>query len=106
MFIAMFMTILYISPMITCLDDNRPGFSHGLLHINESEFNLFFSDAMVVLNQIQCCAECLKENDMTYYYALLKRSENLCVCKRDFDWRQISGHSGVHEVKWIEIREG
>ena len=85
---------------------NETGFPHDVMYLSESDDNLYFNDTMLVHNQIQCCAQCLRGYNQTYYYALYKHTDKLCVCQRDFDWRSISSTSGVYEVKRIEIREG
>ena len=97
----------YIIYSTTCLVDNAPGFNYTFMSISDSDDTLHFTDEIRVRNQIHCCAECLNENNReTHYHALFKPNENLCVCKQDFDWRQISSQLGVHEIKRIEVREG
>ena len=76
--------------------------------INVEDENLYFSGTFSCRSQLDCAQECFKpSHDTTFYYALFKRADQLCVCVNNFDWRKIAETaSGTNEIVRIGIREG
>ena len=76
--------------------------------INVADEDLYFSGSFSCRSQLDCAQECFKQShDTTFYYALFKRDQKLCVCAHNFDWRGIAETaSGTNEVVRIGVREG
>ena len=76
--------------------------------INVEDDNIYFSGSFSCRDQLDCARECFKQRQhTTFYYALFKRVEKLCVCANNFDWRKIAETaSGTNEVVRIGVREG
>ena len=76
--------------------------------INLEDETIYFSGSFSCRNQLDCAQECFKQSHYTtFYYALFKRVEKLCVCANNFDWRKIAETaSGANEVVRIGVREG
>ena len=76
--------------------------------INVEDEDVYFSGSFSCRNQLDCAQECFKQShDTTFYYALFKRADKLCVCANNFDWRKIAETaSGTNEVVRIGVREG
>ena len=76
--------------------------------INLEDENLYFSGSFSCRSQLDCTRECFKQSHhTTFYYALFKRDEKLCVCSSNFDWSEIAETaSGTNEIVRIQLRQG
>ena len=76
--------------------------------INLEDENVYFNGSFRCRNQLDCSRECFKQShDTTFYYALFKKDEKLCVCASNLDWRKISEtSSGTNEIIRIQLRQG
>ena len=98
----------FLSNLHICVCQYDMTASPSVMIINVEDEDLYFSGSFRCRSQLDCAQECFKQShDTTFYYALFKRDEKLCVCAYNFDWRGIAETaSGTNEIVRIGIREG